>query len=439
MVQLESAAERSGVDFEKIELGTGLAGASGGTPAPGDEQSTGGELAAAPGAVPVAGGAMSAMPFSFTFNGSYFDLSSFMSKLEHFVTVNNERVNVTGRLLRLESVAIVPVRERLPADAGPDRRGHVHRAAGRAGVRRRERRPVGAVRSEQHPGHDQRERRSRTMNVVTSTWHQLVNRRLWPVAVVLLVALVAIPVVLARDPEAAEVPAPAPVGGTNVDDSLATPVVAEAAAEDGDRRRRVLGVRKDPFKPAPVKTPEPTTQQATAPNTGGSPDPGYGMTTIKPPSFPGSSGGSMPSMPSPLPYPIPGPAAPQKKTYPANSVIVRFGDAKSDSLERMLLPKLAPLGGEGEDETPVLIYMGLTKDGKRAKFLVEASVEVDGDGVCKPHPSSCEVVELAVGETEFLDVFDPEAEVAEGEDPEPVAQYQLDLVDIKRKGDADVK
>ena len=85
----------------------------------------------------------------------------------------------------------------------------------------------------------------------------------------------------------------------------------------------------------------------------------------------------------------------------------------------------------------MLIYMGLTKDGKRAKFLVEASVEVDGDGVCKPHPSSCEVVELAVGETEFLDVFDPEAEVAEGEDPD---RAQLDLVvDIKRKGDADVK
>ena len=108
MVQLESAAERSGVDFEKIELGTGLAGASGGTPAPGDEQSTGGELATAPGAVPVAGGAMSAMPFSFTFNGSYFDLSSFMTRLEHFVTVNNERVNATGRLLRLESVSIAP-------------------------------------------------------------------------------------------------------------------------------------------------------------------------------------------------------------------------------------------------------------------------------------------------------------------------------------------
>ena len=108
MVQLESAAERSGVDFEKIELGTGLAGGSSSTTAPTDEQPTGGEPASAPGAVPVAGGAMSALPFNFTFNGGFFDLSTFMSRLEHFVTVNNERVNVTGRLLRLESVSIAP-------------------------------------------------------------------------------------------------------------------------------------------------------------------------------------------------------------------------------------------------------------------------------------------------------------------------------------------
>jgi Tfp pilus assembly protein PilO len=114
MVQLQSAAESSGVDFEKIELGTGLAGASGSTPAPGDEKSTGGELASAPGAVPVAGGAMSAMPFSFTFNGGFFDLSSFLSRLERFVTVNNERVNVTGRLLRLESVSIAPSQSGFP-------------------------------------------------------------------------------------------------------------------------------------------------------------------------------------------------------------------------------------------------------------------------------------------------------------------------------------
>ena len=100
-----------------------------------------------------------------------------------------------------------------------------------------------------------------------------------------------------------------------------------------------------------------------------------------------------------------------------------------------------------DDEFPLLVYMGLTKDGKRAKFLVDAALEVDGDGTCKPHPSNCEVIELAVGETEFLDVINPETTEEEGSEeetdevtePEVLATYQLDLVDIKRAGDSDVR
>jgi hypothetical protein len=107
MVQLQSAAARSGVDFEKIELASGFAGGTGTTPPPATPPAAG-QLASAPGAVPVAGGALSAMPFTFTFNGGFFDLSSFLARLEHFVTANNERLNVTGRLLRLESLAIQP-------------------------------------------------------------------------------------------------------------------------------------------------------------------------------------------------------------------------------------------------------------------------------------------------------------------------------------------
>jgi hypothetical protein len=105
-VQLEIAADKSGVDFEKIELGSGLAGATA-APAPTAAKAAG-ELGTAPGAVPVAGGVLSAMPFSFSFTGGFFDLSSFFSRLEHFVTVKNKRLEVTGRLLRLESVAITP-------------------------------------------------------------------------------------------------------------------------------------------------------------------------------------------------------------------------------------------------------------------------------------------------------------------------------------------
>jgi len=105
LVQLEGAADRSGVEFSKIELGTGGTGAQ---PAKADVASAPGELASAPGTVPVAGGALSAMPFNFTFRGAYFDLSAFFSRLEHFVTINNERLDATGRLLRLESVQITP-------------------------------------------------------------------------------------------------------------------------------------------------------------------------------------------------------------------------------------------------------------------------------------------------------------------------------------------
>jgi Tfp pilus assembly protein PilO len=105
MVQLEATAIRSGVDFQKIELANGLAGDSGsGDAAP----SAAGELASAPGTVPVAGGVLSAMPFTFTFTGSYFDLSNFFARLEHFVSLNNRRLDATGRLLRLESIEIGP-------------------------------------------------------------------------------------------------------------------------------------------------------------------------------------------------------------------------------------------------------------------------------------------------------------------------------------------
>jgi Tfp pilus assembly protein PilO len=105
LVQLESTAEVAGVGFEKIELGTSAAAPSA---ANATAQPATGELAAAPGSVPVAGGALSAMPFSFAFSGSFFDLSTFFSKLEHFVTVNNERIDATGRLLRLETLRIAP-------------------------------------------------------------------------------------------------------------------------------------------------------------------------------------------------------------------------------------------------------------------------------------------------------------------------------------------
>jgi hypothetical protein len=105
-VQLESTADRSGVTFEKIEMANNLGGESAATT--GEATPATGQLASAPGTVPVAGGVLSAMPFSFSFTGSYFDLTAFFARLEHYVSLNNAKLDSTGRLMRLESISITP-------------------------------------------------------------------------------------------------------------------------------------------------------------------------------------------------------------------------------------------------------------------------------------------------------------------------------------------
>jgi hypothetical protein len=251
------------------------------------------------------------------------------------------------------------------------------------------------------------------MNVLTTTWHQLVRRRLWPVALLLLGALAAVPVLLAKDPAPVVPPAPAPAVSSNAgaDDPIAEPVVAKATPEDRSRRRRVLGVRKDPFEPAPLPKPKKKKKKkATV------------RTAQQKPDTSANTGGStaVPGLPTPT-VPVPVTPAPNHKTYPKGSIIVRFGDATADSLERKNVKKLAPLP---DDKAPLLVYMGLTDHGTKAIFLVDESLDAQGDGTCKPHPASCETIELAKGETEFFDYVDPET-------GEVTAQYELDLLDIK--------
>jgi Tfp pilus assembly protein PilO len=99
VVQLDSAASSSGVDFDRITVGEG--GGSG-------EPVEAGGVTPPPGAVSVGPAGFTAMPFTFGFAGHFDNMSTFFSKLERFVTVDNERIDVTGRLLRLESLSLTP-------------------------------------------------------------------------------------------------------------------------------------------------------------------------------------------------------------------------------------------------------------------------------------------------------------------------------------------
>jgi hypothetical protein len=110
LVQLDAAARRSGVDFRTLEVSEQASGADAAAAATATPSSstTAGSGDTPPGAVPVGSAGFSALPFTFTFRGRFADLSRFFSHLQRFVTAGNERMTVTGRLLRLDSVTLKP-------------------------------------------------------------------------------------------------------------------------------------------------------------------------------------------------------------------------------------------------------------------------------------------------------------------------------------------
>ena len=253
-----------------------------------------------------------------------------------------------------------------------------------------------------------------------NVWRELVQRRLLPVAVLLVGALVAVPFLLAKDP--APVPAaPAVPSASSAQQSgaeLDDPVVSLVTEGTPAKRRRVLGYRKNPFQPAAapkVKATETqsTSSEATAPTGDAGKDDSTGGS---------SSPAGSPTEPTPLApaVPDPGTQEPARK-YELYSLTVRFGASDSEALEKMNLPRLKALPSARD---ALLVYLGPGKGGKSAVFMVDASLEPQGDGTCNPSPANCETIELREGETEFFDVL--------GETGEVTAQYQLDLLDIKR-------
>ncbi|HET8953361.1 MAG TPA: hypothetical protein VFN44_22755 [Solirubrobacteraceae bacterium] len=257
------------------------------------------------------------------------------------------------------------------------------------------------------------------MKPLENVWNGLVQRRLLPVAILLLAALVAVPFLLAKDPEPV---APSPGAATGdktltADAATADPVVSLVDDSTPKERRRVLGARKNPFQPAPAPKAE---KSDTTETTAQTPAPTGGAEADKP-----AGSGTAPASPQ-TPVTAPGVPAEPKPTYELYSLTVRFGDAESSTLEKLNLPRLKPLPSA---EEPVLVYLGPGQGGKSAIFMVDEGVIAQGDATCKPSPRNCETLHMRPGDTEFLDVTD--------EDGTVTAQYQLDLLKIKTSKTAD--
>jgi hypothetical protein len=258
------------------------------------------------------------------------------------------------------------------------------------------------------------------MSPFSNIWRQLVQRRLWPVAVLLIAALAAVPFLLAKEPEAEPAPLPKPTADATASELATTPIVAKATPVDRAKRRKVLGKAKNPFaKPPKVDAastspqPAPSSDTGTGAGSGGPTKLADNLTIIG-----GGGGGATAPGPTGPAVPAPDePADPKPVKRQRHSVTVRFGGG--ESLERMNIKKLEPLP---LGEEPLVVYLGVADGGKSAVFLVDSSITAQGDGECMPDASTCEKVYLREGETEFFDIVD--------ESGNSVAAYQLDLVEI---------
>lgn len=104
LVQVNSAASESKVDFRTISVGGGVAP----DPTAATKGATTPVAPAPPGATIVGTAGFSQMPFTFSFKGSYFGLGKFMRRLDRFVAVKQQGMDVTGRLMVLDKISLLP-------------------------------------------------------------------------------------------------------------------------------------------------------------------------------------------------------------------------------------------------------------------------------------------------------------------------------------------
>jgi hypothetical protein len=253
------------------------------------------------------------------------------------------------------------------------------------------------------------------MSAVRRLLRDLVERKLWPLAVLLLAAAVAVPIYLGRSSTDAGAPLPA----TNLHADAGKASKAAVSIEDPAADDKRAGGVRNPFKQLHVpkkaatgSTPAPSADQPAS--TGGSG--GDGSTPPLAPSGSGGSGdggsgdgGSKPKSSAGDPLDM-------------YHLSLRFGRAESSQLKTYHdVARLSPLPTA---DNPFFVYTGVLKDGKTAVFLLSSDATATGDGHCRPSPKSCQTIEVKEGDTEFFDL------TVGGQD----VQYQLDVVRVFKKG-----
>jgi hypothetical protein len=211
-------------------------------------------------------------------------------------------------------------------------------------------------------------------------WADLREKRLWPVAVVLLIGIVAVPVVLAKS---SETPAPsAPAAAVEVDASQASLALdTGSAAASGTGSSLDVFAPDDPFMPPRVKVQAESAQTADVPA-------GAGETVDV--EIGGGGGGETIDVEEPAP--------PRTETETETTSYEYVADVSLWQGERRRRIKgLRKLDMLPNQSAPLLIFMGATAEGGNATFLVDSTLTTAGEGSCRPSPSNCAFVDIGPG------------------------------------------
>jgi hypothetical protein len=240
------------------------------------------------------------------------------------------------------------------------------------------------------------------MNVfLLDLWHDLREKRLWPVAVVLVLALIAVPVLIAKP---AEEPGPAPVVAAKADAAKREQLAALAKVKLGEEetgKGSTLGV----FDPAnPFSPPKGTMKKKDSDgggsgsgSGGGGADKSGGTTASDDKTDDGSTtGGGTTGGTSPDTGGTGG--TPDTGGGTTTTVYKYVVDVNlSVNGRRRHIEGLEKLDMLPSDRSPLLIFMGVTAKGADAVFLVDSSLEAAGEGRCKPSAAECSFAYIGAG------------------------------------------
>ena len=264
-------------------------------------------------------------------------------------------------------------------------------------------------------------------NFLLDVWHDLRAKRLWPVALVLLAGIVAVPFVLAKKAEEPVVAPPAPAAEAQKPESEGPAELAEVKLEDlGQGSGSSLSSFDDPSNPfapppkvldkirdeadgeeapadsgSPAGAPAPKIEGDVNLNIGGSGSGGgAGADTGAGDTGGDTGGGSTGDTGDTGNTPAPPVDGGQKTTtvsytYVAD-VTFRVNNRRREikAMEKLdILPDRA---------NPLLIFLGVTEKAGNAVFLVDSTLKAAGEGSCKPSNSECAFLYLGPGsEHEF--------------------------------------